>query len=224
MRVWSLLGRMGMLLRLLKDLPELSGTRTISHDLIFWQRSLIWNILMIRLHTPAFDVSFNVENTGPVYGGEVRGKIAGLFFWVLLLTNTHFQKKKNRFLRSTWISQLPLVNPPLFWKGLPTLKSHRVATIVLASRFRGMICRFGMWYSKGGGSLKVKLVSLLERVAGIHGYKALCLFKKSSAFWFGHELLNTYRAELLWRNYGSLFLLVITHTLLYIVSFFLFLL
>ena len=34
-------------------------------------------IPMIRLHEPAYMVSFNVENSGPVYGGEVR-------YWQLL--------------------------------------------------------------------------------------------------------------------------------------------
>ena len=30
------------------------------------------NISMIRLHRPAYEVSFDVENSGPVSGGEVR--------------------------------------------------------------------------------------------------------------------------------------------------------
>ena len=33
---------------------------------------LLRNIPMIRLHRPAYVVSFYIENSGPVYGGEVR--------------------------------------------------------------------------------------------------------------------------------------------------------
>ena len=40
-------------------------------------------IPMIRLHRPAYTVSFNVENSGPVYGGEVR--CWQLLSWILNL-------------------------------------------------------------------------------------------------------------------------------------------
>ena len=40
--------------------------------LIFDDPKSLRNFSMIRLHRPAFTVSFTVENSGSVYGGEVR--------------------------------------------------------------------------------------------------------------------------------------------------------
>ena len=74
-----------------------------------------------------------------------------------------------------WISQLPLVNLLQFWKGLPTPNCHQATKTVLILHFRGMICRFGMWCSKGGRNPKVKLVLLLARVVGMRGWKDIYL-------------------------------------------------
>ena len=70
MRLRFLLGRMETLLRLSKDLLELSGI----YILIFAidDPGSLRNVPMIRLHRPAFTVSFTVENSGSVFGGEVR--------------------------------------------------------------------------------------------------------------------------------------------------------
>ena len=86
MWLWSLLGRREKLLRLLRDLPEHSGIYVFKFD---DQGSLI-NIPMIRLHRPAFTVSFTVENSGSVFGGEVRLLAAGLL-------NSYSFTKKNKF-------------------------------------------------------------------------------------------------------------------------------
>ena len=73
-----------------------------------------------------------------------------------------------------WISQLPLVNLLQFWKGLPTPNCHQATkTVLLILHFRGMICQFGMWCSRVGRCLKVKLVLLLARVVGMHGWKVI---------------------------------------------------
>ena len=70
MRLRCLLGRMETLLRLLRDLLEPSGI----YILIFAidDPGSLRSVTMIRLHRPAFTVSFTVENTGSVFGGEVR--------------------------------------------------------------------------------------------------------------------------------------------------------
>ena len=44
----------------------------------FYDPGLLRNIPIIRLHRPAFTVSFTVENSGLVFGGEVRSQAAGL--------------------------------------------------------------------------------------------------------------------------------------------------
>ena len=84
MRLRCLLGRREKPLRLLRDLLEHSGI----YILIFDDPGLLRNILMIRLHRPAFTVSFTVENSGSVFGGEVRSQAAGL------LNSYSFTKKK----------------------------------------------------------------------------------------------------------------------------------
>ena len=54
----------------------------------FYDPGLLRNFPMIRLHRPAFTVSFTVENSGSVFGGEVRSQAAGL------LNSYSFTKKK----------------------------------------------------------------------------------------------------------------------------------
>ena len=80
MRLRCLLGRREKPLRLLRDLLEHSGI----YILIFDDPGLLRNILMIRLHRPAFTVSFTVENSGSIFGGEVRLLAAGLFEFVFI--------------------------------------------------------------------------------------------------------------------------------------------
>ena len=67
MRLRCLLGRTETLLQLQMDLLEPSGV----YFLILMIQDHR-NIPMIRLHRPAFNVSFTVENSGSVFGGEVR--------------------------------------------------------------------------------------------------------------------------------------------------------
>ena len=86
MRLWSLLGRREKLLRLLRDLLEHSGIYIFNFD----DPGSLRNIPMIRLHRPAFTVSFTVENSGSVFGGEVRLLAAGLL-------NSYSFTKKNKF-------------------------------------------------------------------------------------------------------------------------------
>ena len=49
------------------------------------------NIPMIRLHRPAFAVCFTVENSGPVFGGEVRCWPLGIHNHLLNKMKTHSQ-------------------------------------------------------------------------------------------------------------------------------------
>ena len=67
MRLRYLLGRTETLLQLLWDLLEPSGMYIFDFD----DPGSLRNIPIIRLHTPAFAVSFAVENSGSVFGGEV---------------------------------------------------------------------------------------------------------------------------------------------------------
>ena len=68
MRLLCLLGRTETLLPLLRDLLEPSGMYILIFD---DPGSLRKNSDGSRLHRPVFTVSFTVENSGSVFGGEV---------------------------------------------------------------------------------------------------------------------------------------------------------
>ena len=86
MRLRYLLGRTEALPQLRKDLLELSGNYFFDFD----DPGSLRNIPMIRLHRPAFSVSFTVENSGSVFGGEVRS-------WPLEFTLIYLLCKKKSF-------------------------------------------------------------------------------------------------------------------------------
>ena len=67
--LWCLLGRTETLLQLPRDLLELSGMYLLI--LLLLSRDHLKTFRWIRLHRPAFTVSFTVENSGSVFGGEV---------------------------------------------------------------------------------------------------------------------------------------------------------
>ena len=68
MRLRCLLGRTETLLQLLKDLLGPFGMCILIFD---YPGSLRKNSDGSRLHRPVFIVSFTVENSGSVFGGEV---------------------------------------------------------------------------------------------------------------------------------------------------------
>jgi hypothetical protein len=70
MQLRCLLGRMETLLRLLRDLQESFGICILIFAID--DPGSLRNIPMVRLHRPAFTISFTVENSGSVFGGEVR--------------------------------------------------------------------------------------------------------------------------------------------------------
>ena len=82
MRLRCLLGRTETLLQLLRDPLEPSG---MYFFFVFDDTGLLRNASMIRLHRPAFTVSFTVENSGSLFGGEVR-------FWSLEFISYSFTK------------------------------------------------------------------------------------------------------------------------------------
>ena len=134
-RLRSLLGRTETLLQFLRGLLEPSGMYIFDFDDPGYLRNILrWSgcidqhsLYLLPLKIPA---RCSVER------------------WDAGLLNSYsFTKKipfQYRSRSSMLISQHPLVNLLLSWKGLPTPNCHQATKIVLASRFRGMICRFGM--------------------------------------------------------------------------------